>query len=261
MQEKELQFYQNEIKKLGEWYQPIQFIPGALETPSPYSFSSTLHGIRKWNFILQRNVGRNLRGKKILDIGCSSGLYSLLCARAGAQIVGIELDSRAYQQALLTREIFSLLDGRDYAHQVEFINQSLMDFDWEKYGRFDAVIALNILYWIDTPYETLPDSEKQFYDHTALTALLKNIKTHSDSIIVQCDENKYDVRKRKGGSLAATDAHMTGILLKKLGFYRITVDKPLAPIGFIRTLLFKTPEVDLKHPLHYARPVLRAFSR
>lgn len=261
MQEKEIIYYQTEINKLGDWYQPIQFIPKKLETPSPYSFSSTLHGMRKWNFILRRNLFKNLHGKTLLDIGCSSGLYTLSCARAGARVVGIELDTRAWKQALLTRDIFSAIDGKDYSKRVELINQSLMDFDWEKYGAFDAVMALNVLYWIETPYETLPSADKKAHTNSELLSLIKKIRAHASCFIVQCDENKYDVRKKKGGSLAATDALMTTKLLHEAGFTQVHVDKPVALLSLFRTIFFKSAEVDLKNPFFYARPILRASTR
>lgn len=258
MQENDLKYFQTEIDKLGEWYQPIQFIPNQLESKSPYSFFSTLHGINKWNFILRRNLFKHLKGKKILDIGCASGLYALCCAREGASVVGIELDQRGWKQSLLTRDIYSKLDNRDYSKQAEFLNQDLMEFDWEKYGKFDAVIALNVLYWIETPYENLPASDKKVRTASDLTSLLKKIKEHTDLLIVQCDENKYNVRKKKGGSLAATNVSTTTRLLLDMGFSNIQVDKPVAFFSLFRTIFFQAPEVDLKHPLYYARPILRA---
>lgn len=261
MKKNELEFFQSEIDKLGEWYQPIQFIPKKLESKSSYSFSSTLHGINKWNFILRRNLPKNLKGKRILDIGCASGLYTLSCAREGATVIGIELDKRGWQQALLTRDIYSKLDNKDYSKQVEILNQNLMEFDWEKYGKFDAVIALNVLYWIETPYENLPTSDKRNYTSSDLSSLLKKIKEHTDLFIVQCDENKYDVRKKKGGSLAATDVRMTAKLLQEVGFSDITIDRPIALPSLFRTIFSGSPEVDLKNPLYYARPILRASTR
>lgn len=258
MQEKDARFFQAEIDKLGEWYQPIQFIPNKLESKSPYSFFSTLHGINKWNFILRRNLFKNLKGKRILDIGCASGLYALCCAREGASVVGIELDQRGWKQSLLTRDIYSKLDNRDYSKQVEFLNEDLMEFNWEKYGKFDAVMALNVLYWIETPYENLPASDKKIHTNSELSSLLKKIKKHTDYLVVQCDENKYDVRKKKGRSLAATDAYTTTTLLQDLGFLNIQIDKPLAIASLLRTIFSRMPEVDLRHPLYYARPILRA---
>lgn len=257
---KKIAEYKKRIDSLGDWYQPIIFIPDVLETKSRYGFKSTIHGINKWNFILRRNLPNNIKGKRILDIGCASGFYSMLCAREGAQVIGVELDEEGYKQSLLTREIFSELDGVDYRNNFEILKIDLMDFNWDQYPDFDIVMALNVLYWIKMPYYKIAEKDKRFYNDANLIDLVKNIKEHSKMFLVQADENKYWVRKKKGRSTEATDSKRVVGLLRKCGYKKIKVDKPIAIRSLFNTITGKISEVEIRNPIFYSRPIVKAES-
>lgn len=260
MTNEEIALYQKKIDELGEWYQPIEFIPGKLKSQSKYRLDSTIHGINKWNFIIRRNLPKNLRGKKILDVGCASGLYSMSCAREGAIVTGIELDEEGYRQSLLTREIFSKIDGIDYTKTMKIIKMDFMNFDWDKHGEFDLVLALNVLYWIEIPYRKIAREDRRQYSDNNLHSLIKNIKRHTKMLIVQADENKYRLRKKNKRSREATDSKRVVELLKSHGFKNISVDKPISLISLLKTLAYRIPEVDLHKPIFYARPIIKASS-
>lgn len=258
METDKISHYQQKIKELGDWYQPIEFLEGKLKTGSKYSYGSTLHGKNKWDFILRRNLPKSLEGKKVLDIGCASGLYSMLCAREGANVVGVELDKDGYRQSLLTREIFSQLDGKDYSKNFEILNIDLMDFDWERYGTFDVVLALNVLYWIKIPYIKIAEEDRKEYNSENLIQLIKKIKEHSRSFVVQADENKYWVRKSKNSSLEATSSEKVVELLGACGYEKMKIDKPVALRSLWRTITRGTAEIELRKPIFYARPIIVA---
>lgn len=260
MDKERIEYYQNKINQLGEWYQPIVFIRGVLEAKSKYRMNSTLHGIYKWNFILRRNLPLLLSGKKILDVGCASGLYSMMCAREGAEVIALELDEDGYQQSLLTREIFSELDGKDYSKNFQIFRKNLMEFEWDEYPKFDVVMALNVLYWITIPYMKIVESDQKNYSAEDLENLIKKVREHSQSFLVQADENKYFERKRKGMSLEATDSVRVEAILRKSGYLKIRVDKPFALQSLLQTAFYRTPEIDFKKPLYYARPIVKAES-
>jgi SAM-dependent methyltransferase len=258
MEKNRIKYYQKKIDELGDWYQPIEFIKDELKTRSKYDYGSTLHGMNKWNFILRKNLPKKMEGKKILDIGCASGLYSMLCVKEGAKVIGVELDEEGYKQSLLTREIFSELDGRDYSKNFEILHMDLMNFDWDKYGVFDVVMALNVLYWIKIPYIKISEKDQKNYNSENLTCLIKKIKNHSRVFLVQSDENKYWVRKRKNSSLEATNSKKVVELLRSCGYRKISIDKPIAPLSIWRTIIKRTAEIELRTPIFYARPIIKA---
>ncbi len=258
MEKEKISYYQKKVSELGDWYQPIEFIKGVLKTKSKYDYGSTLHGVNKWNFILRKNLPKRLESKKILDIGCASGLYSILCAKEGATVVGVELDEDGYRQSLLTREIFSELDGKDYSKNFEILYMDLMNFNWDKYETFDIVMALNVLYWIKIPYIKIAEKDRKDYNSENLDWLVKKIKDHSKSFLIQADENKYWVRKNKNSSLEATNSKKVVELLQSCGYKKIRVEKPIANRSLWRTILKGTSEIELRKPVFYARPVIVA---
>ena len=260
MDGKKIKYYQEKIDRLGNWYQPIEFIKGKLMSKSKYDFNSTIQGINKWNFIIRKNLPKNLEELKILDLGCASGLFSMACAREGAKVIGLELDKEGYLQSLLTREIYSEIDKVNYNNNFEIIRCDFMNFDWEKYGKFDVVLALNVLYWVETPYEKISPEDRRNYNNENLLNLIKKIKENSKIVIVQADENKYQRRLKSSGSLDATDSQRVVKLLEKCEFKDIKIDKPIALKSLWRTLVFKSPEVDFEKPIFYARPIIKAQS-
>ena len=100
-------------------------------------------------WILQQVQNR----EKILDIGCSQGIVSILCAQQGAQVTGIEIQKENYDFAnrLLNSEYDSLSES------VRFINQDFMQYDEDV--KYDAVILTEVL-------EHLPNAE-EFLAHAA----------------------------------------------------------------------------------------------
>jgi SAM-dependent methyltransferase len=260
LNKKEIRKYQNKINELGDWYQPIEFIGKKLRSKSRYGSRSTIQGINKWNFIIRKNLPKNLKGLKILDIGCASGLFSVSCAREGADVVGVELDREGYAQSILTREIYSKIDGVDYEKNFRILEEDFMNFDWEKYGKFDIVMALNVLYWVKIPYEKISIENRKKYDNSSLLDLIKKIKSNSRMVVIQADENKYRRRLQDRGPTEFTDSRSVAKFLEKCGFKNIKIDKPIALKSFLRTVILGTPEVDFKKPFYYSRPIIRAKS-
>jgi 2-polyprenyl-3-methyl-5-hydroxy-6-metoxy-1,4-benzoquinol methylase len=250
--------YKQRINGLGNWYQPIRFTPN-LQTPSKYDIDSTIYGYNKWTKVIRRNLPKDLKGKHILELGCSSGLYSVLCAKEGAFVTAIELDKQSYEQAKLTIEIFSNMDGIDYFKQIKLLNINFMEHEWEQY---DVVLALNVLYWITHPYSNLDKTEiMKTSTQLHITNLLRNIKQLSKMVVIQTDDNKYYYRLKHNQSTEFTHSKKIASYLRLNGFKDVHIDKPFNIKGLVRLLLRKKggmAEVDLHKPLLYSRPVITA---
>jgi len=95
------------------------------------------------NWILQQVRGR----KKILDIGCSQGIISILCAQQGSKVTGVEIQKENcdFAKHLLDTEYDMFNDS------VRFINQDFMEY--EENEKYDAVILTEVL-------EHLPNAEE-----------------------------------------------------------------------------------------------------
>ena len=99
------------------------------------------------DWVLQQTQGR----KTILDIGCSQGIVSILCAQQGAIVTGIEIQQENIEFAnqLLNAEYSSCRE------KVRFIHKDFMEYVEET--KYDAVIITEVL-------EHLPNAE-EFLTH------------------------------------------------------------------------------------------------
>lgn len=126
---------QAEIDKYEKWYQPLQVLPGMWT--------------RKWRDDKEGALFRALpdvRGKRILDVGCNDGLYSFECSRRGAtQVVGIDKRPETIEQAEMVHAIWDVTQPR--TRKVAFYCERIGDC----FGRLeetDIVIAACVLYHV-----------------------------------------------------------------------------------------------------------------
>ena len=99
-------------------------------------------------YVLATQKG-SLKGKRVLDISCNSGFWSIQCALLGAEVVGFDARTEMIAQANLIKSIigidnvsFRVLDFKDLCPQ-------LLD------GTFDIVLNLGVMYHLPDPLETL----------------------------------------------------------------------------------------------------------
>lgn len=97
---------------------------------------------RRWNQIAP--WFSEMRGKTVLDVGCSSGFFSLKAAELGASVVGIDSgeQNRALDQARFAQAVLKL--------QADFQNLSI--YDSPKLGRtFDIILFMGVFYHLRHP--------------------------------------------------------------------------------------------------------------
>jgi SAM-dependent methyltransferase len=94
--------------------------------------------------------GGTLEGKRVLDLGCNAGYWSLLAAEAGAEhVLGIDGRQMHVDQSELVFEIKGIARDR-----YEFMCANVFDADLE--GRqFDIVLCLGLMYHVSKPMELL----------------------------------------------------------------------------------------------------------
>src|SRR5215471_3852021 len=80
----------------------------------------------------------DLAGKRILDIGCRDGLFSLRAeARGASEVIGIDNDLSEGAQKV----VFPYLRS-----QVRLFAMNLLDLKPETFGQFDGIIFAGVLY-------------------------------------------------------------------------------------------------------------------
>ena len=84
-------------------------------------------------------AGGSLRGRRVLDLGCNAGFWSLQAVEAGAEFVlGVDGSATAIEQAELVFEASGVARDR-----YGFAHANL--FDWQLSERFDVVLCLGLL--------------------------------------------------------------------------------------------------------------------
>ena len=85
-----------------------------------------------------------LKGKKVLDIGCGGGILTDAMARQGAQVLGIDLATKALRVA----ELHALEAGTP---GITYREVSAEDLAIEQAGQFDVVTCMEMLEHVPDP--------------------------------------------------------------------------------------------------------------
>ncbi|MBL0375355.1 methyltransferase domain-containing protein [Rhizobium sp. KVB221] len=93
--------------------------------------------------------GGSLKRKRVLDIACNCGGFSVQAARSGAEYVcGIDIDPHYIEQANFVKDTIGLPN-------LEFQQIDLLELHPSTHGVFDLVLCLGILYHLENPVFTM----------------------------------------------------------------------------------------------------------
>jgi SAM-dependent methyltransferase len=107
---------------------------------------SDRHPWRKRHFFdpMVNLLGGSLAGKRVLDLACNAGYWSLAAIQAGADFVqGIEARQMHVDQANFVFEVNDIPPSR-----YNFATGNLFAGDLSRFGQFDIVLCLGIMYHI-----------------------------------------------------------------------------------------------------------------
>lgn len=125
------------IASIPVWRHRIEVAPGIV-TPGTEDTAT------EWTRL---GVPADLRGRRVLDIGCSDGFYAFECERRGAEVVAIDDESSLLAGG---RNGFSvaaeLLDSA-----VSYRCADVHELDPDELGHFDHVLFVNVLYHLRNP--------------------------------------------------------------------------------------------------------------
>jgi 2-polyprenyl-3-methyl-5-hydroxy-6-metoxy-1,4-benzoquinol methylase len=104
------------------------------------------HGIhlRRILQIASDIADRPLDRLRVLDLACLEGLYGIEFARHGSQVVGVEGREANIEKARFAGKVLAL-------ENLSFVLDDVRNLSAEKYGTFDVVLGLGILYHLDAP--------------------------------------------------------------------------------------------------------------
>ncbi|WP_290661178.1 bifunctional 2-polyprenyl-6-hydroxyphenol methylase/3-demethylubiquinol 3-O-methyltransferase UbiG [Ignavibacterium sp.] len=122
-------------------------------------------------------------GASILDLACGAGRHSILLAKLGYQVTGVDLSKRLLTEAKLSSEKENL--------EIEFIQSDIREFNTEK--KFDLVLNLFTSFgYFENDYENFLVFGKAYsflkpegifvFDYFNKNFLLKNLVPYSEEI-------------------------------------------------------------------------------
>lgn len=89
-------------------------------------------------------AGGSVEGLRILDLACLEGLYAIEFARHHATCLGIEGREANIEKARFTKQVLRL-------DNLDFVQDDVRNLSADKYGCFDVVLCLGLLYHLDAP--------------------------------------------------------------------------------------------------------------
>jgi tRNA (mo5U34)-methyltransferase len=129
------------ITSLGSWFHNYEIAKG-IWTNAEGASPGPDYPARRWSCI--KPWFADLHGKTCLDVGCSSGFFSLKAAELGASVLGVDSGEQplAVKQARFAAETLRL--------SPEFDSVSV--YDLAQIGRtFDVVLFMGVLYHLRHP--------------------------------------------------------------------------------------------------------------
>jgi SAM-dependent methyltransferase len=138
------------IARNPRWH--YQFDLCGVRTPIHREEWINRHRQRKRYFFDPLARAGRLKGKRVLDLGCNAGFWSLLAVEAGCEhVVGIDARPAHIEQADLVFRANDV-DPRRY----RFLQDNVFEGDLAAWGGpFDVVLCLGLLYHVCKPMELL----------------------------------------------------------------------------------------------------------
>jgi len=125
------------IQRLGPWYHNIDLGAGVGTNPTRADYPRN-----RWETI-EPFIPVNLHGKRVLDIGCNGGYFSIEMKRRGADsVIGIDTSAAALAQARFAAAHLGV--------DVDFRKLSVYEIG-SLGGSFDVVLFMGVLYHLRHP--------------------------------------------------------------------------------------------------------------
>ena len=122
----------------------VRLTPEVTTIPGQPEFMATDLRLRAILRALSLFYRDNLTGLLGADLGCLEGGFSLALAQRGINLLGIEARRKNLEKAQLLKEHFQVSN-------LELVCEDVKNFARERFGMFDVVLALGILYHLDQP--------------------------------------------------------------------------------------------------------------
>lgn len=124
------------ISRHPHWYHRIEVLPG-LFTPG---INDSVEALAR---IELAGLPRDCRGMRALDVGCRDGFFAFELERRGATVVGVDAMAPGNTGFAIAAELLG--------SAVEYRVDNVYNLSQARYGRFDLVLFLGVVYHLRHP--------------------------------------------------------------------------------------------------------------
>jgi tRNA (mo5U34)-methyltransferase len=125
------------IDSVPHWYHRFEFAPG-VTTPGVNNSRAALE---------QLDLPQDLSGRRVLDIGARDGFFSFECERRGAEVVPIDYIPVEQTGFTVAKQVLG--------SHLNLVHENIYNLTPAKYGRFDLVLFLGVMYHLPDPMRAL----------------------------------------------------------------------------------------------------------
>jgi len=129
------------VERLGPWTAHSIHLGGAVYTMDVPQNDSRIRRVLQ---VAADITDKPLDKLRVLDLACLEGHFGIEFAQHGAQVVAIEGREANLAKARMVKDHLSL-------RNLELVLDDVLNLSPEKYGHFDVVLCLGILYHLDYP--------------------------------------------------------------------------------------------------------------
>ncbi|MBO0693237.1 MAG: methyltransferase domain-containing protein, partial [Acidimicrobiaceae bacterium] len=95
--------------------------------------------------VVDHHLAGAYEGSTVLDLGCLEGYFSLECARHGAEVLGVDAKETNIKKCEFVKSVLRVPN-------LQLVLDDAMNVTKDRYGSFDVVLALGLLYHLDDPF-------------------------------------------------------------------------------------------------------------
>jgi 2-polyprenyl-3-methyl-5-hydroxy-6-metoxy-1,4-benzoquinol methylase len=134
---------QEVVERFGPWTAHNIHLRDDLYTIGPSIVGDEVK-LRRITQVVSDIAGRPLADLRVLDLGSLEGLYAVELARHGASVMAVEIREANIEKMRFAKEALAL-------DNFEIVSDDVRNLNAEKYGHFDIVLCLGLLYHLDAP--------------------------------------------------------------------------------------------------------------
>jgi len=154
--EQEIKQRVNELGREQTWHHKIE-LPYGMVTTNKEQVTQGKNTI-KWSRVKEYIDIINLKGKRVLDVGCGEGFFSLKLATMGAmEVVAVDADELRIKKAKYVAEILE-------TSNIDYKVANIFDIQMKNSGHFDFALCMGFLHRIPYPYEAIQKLREGNFD-------------------------------------------------------------------------------------------------